>query len=80
MIDMKVGYIQTSPLFGEKDKNFEQVNSLILNKKADILVLPELFATGYNFISKREVTDLAEKTDGLTAEFMIDLDLVLCKI
>ena len=70
---MKVGYIQTSPIFGEKEKNFKQVNELILNKRADVLVLPELFATGYNFISKMEVTDLAEYTDGLTAEFMIKL-------
>jgi len=73
MIDMKVGYIQTYPVFGEKKKNFEQVNSLIFNKRADILVLPELFATGYNFTSKREANDLAEKTEGMTAEFMKDL-------
>ena len=73
MIDMKVGYIQTSPVFGEKEKNFEQVNSLILNKKADILVLPELFATGYNFTSKREVSNLAENINGLTADFMIEI-------
>jgi len=70
---MKVGYVQTSPIFGEKDKNFEQVIKLIGDIKADLIVLPELFATGYTFISKKEAELSSEHSDGKTAEFLIEL-------
>ena len=42
---MKVGYVQTSPIFSEVTQNFEQVENLLGNTKADLIVLPELFAT-----------------------------------
>jgi predicted amidohydrolase len=67
---MKVGYIQNSPIFGEKEKNFTQVESMVKNIEADLLVLPELFATGYTFVSKEEARDLAEKTKGETCSFL----------
>ncbi|MEJ2294066.1 MAG: nitrilase-related carbon-nitrogen hydrolase [Candidatus Lokiarchaeota archaeon] len=70
---MRVGYIQTSPIFGEKEKNFTQINNLVSNTKADILVLPELFATGYTFVSKREVANFSENTEGITAIFLARL-------
>jgi len=70
---MKVGYIQTSPIFGKKEKNFEQVTELISKVKADLLVLPELFATGYAFISKKEAESLSEGLDGQTAQFLKNL-------
>lgn len=67
---MKVGYIQTSPIFGEKEENFDQVLELVGDKKADLLVLPELFATGYTIISKQEAYEMAENINGITAKFM----------
>ncbi len=70
---MKVGYIQTSPIFGDKEKNFDQVNAMVSEVKADLLVLPELFATGYTFISKKEAKSLAEGLEGQTAQFLIKL-------
>lgn len=70
---MKIGYIQYNPIFGEKEKNFKQLNNLIGDIKADLLVLPELFATGYTFISKNEVESLAEGLDGQTAQFLFKL-------
>lgn len=70
---MRVGYIQTSPVFGKKEENFNQILELVGDEKADLLVLPELFATGYTFISKQEVHELAEKPDGITAQFMKNL-------
>ncbi len=70
---MKVGYIQTSPIFGEKEINFDQVTELTFKVKADLLVLPELFATGYTFISKKEAESLSEGLDGQTAEFLKSL-------
>jgi len=70
---MKVGYIQTSPIFGEKEQNFDQIENLLANIKADLIVLPELFATGYTFISKEEVISLAEKSDGITGQFLVEI-------
>ena len=70
---MKVGYIQTSPLFGEKKHNFKKIEKLISNLEADLIVLPELFATGYTFVSKEEAISLAEDYEGKTAQFLIKL-------
>jgi len=70
---MRVGYVQSSPKFGEKHKNYEQISNLIGNTKADLIVLPELFATGYAFISKKEAELSSERKDGETAEFLIKL-------
>jgi predicted amidohydrolase len=67
---MKVGYVQTAPIFGNKEQNIRQVESLLKNKKGDLIVLPELFATGYTFISKEEARSLAEDLNGLTAQFL----------
>jgi predicted amidohydrolase len=67
---MKVGYIQTSPYFGDKRKNFNEIEALIKNSKADLLVLPELFATGYTFVYKEEVISLSEDLGGETAQFL----------
>jgi len=67
---MKIGYVQTFPTFSEKTQNFKQVKSLLSNTKADLIVLPELFATGYTFISKKEAESLAEDVNGQTAQFL----------
>src|SRR3989338_3591320 len=70
---MKVGYIQNSPLFGEKEKNFNEVWKLIGDTKADLLVLPELFATGYTFTSKEEVKTFAETSNEETTNFLKEI-------
>lgn len=70
---MKIGYIQTAPEFGAKEKNFNEVRSLLNNVKADLLVLPELFTTGYTFTSKKEVETMAETNHGQTADFLKEL-------
>ena len=67
---MKVGYIQTFPIFGNKEKNFEVIQKSLSNLKADLIVLPELFATGYTFTSKEEAQSLAENTNEETAHFL----------
>jgi predicted amidohydrolase len=58
---MKVGFVQFNPLFGEIEKNIAKAEKLIDNADADLLVLPELFNTGYVFTSKEEVIDLSEE-------------------
>lgn len=67
---MKIGYIQNAPIFGAKEKNFEGVRSLLNGVQAGLLVLPELFATGYTFTSKEEAKELAETNHGQTANFL----------
>ncbi len=67
---MKLGYIQTAPIFGENERNFDEIRKLVKGITADLLVLPELFATGYTFTSKEEVKRLAETDDGETAAFL----------
>jgi len=71
---MRVGFIQFNVFFGQKEKNYESVERLIKNEKADLWVLPELFNTGYLFVSKNEVINLAEEIPtGETTRFLIDL-------
>ncbi len=72
-LNMKIGYIQSSPLFGDKEQNFEEIKNLTSNIKADLIVLPELFVTGYTFISKKEAESLAEDLEGETAQFLTDI-------
>lgn len=71
---MRVGYVQNSPIFGEKQRNFDEVESLVRDhspqEQIDLLVLPELFATGYAFVSRDEAHSLGESADGRTAEFL----------
>ncbi len=68
---IKVGYVQTSPIFGDKEKNFKQIENLLVDVKADLIVLPELFGTGYTFISKDKALSLAETSEGRTSSFLI---------
>ncbi len=67
---MIAGYIQSSPEFGKRESNFEQVRRLARGIRADLLVLPELFATGYAFTSREEARALGETVHGPTAAFL----------
>lgn len=57
---MKIGILQTRPQFGCVSENVEKAVAQIASKKADLWVLPELFNTGYQFVSKKEVFALSE--------------------
>jgi len=71
---LKVGFVQFFPIFGKKEENLEKVEKLIQKEKADILVLPELFNSGYIFADKKELKSLAEKIpDGETCRFLLEL-------
>ncbi|TES93918.1 MAG: hypothetical protein E3J87_01255 [Candidatus Cloacimonadota bacterium] len=68
---MKVGFLQFNPEFGKVDENLEKVESIIGNVVCDLLVLPELFSTGYTFKSKAEVIKFGESIpDGKTLKFL----------
>ncbi len=72
---MRIGYIQTSPIFGEKDTNLNTVDDLLKGIQADIIVLPELFATGYSFTSTEEVNSLSENVIDKTSSFLCQKSL-----
>jgi predicted amidohydrolase len=58
---LKAAFIQTSPVFGEVKANVDKAVSRIAKLDASLIVLPELFSTGYQFRSKKELLDLAEE-------------------
>ncbi len=69
---MKVGFLQFNPLFGKKTQNFKKVEKLLENTSADIIVLPELFNTGYTFLNKKELSEQAELANaGDTYDFIL---------
>ena len=71
---MKIGFVQFCPIFGKKEENLERVEKLIQKEEADLLVLPELFNTGYVFANKEELRSLAEKLpEGETSRFLLEL-------
>jgi predicted amidohydrolase len=70
---MRVGYLQFAPAFGLKNANHERVAGFISEVKADLIVLPELFSTGYLFESKDELRELAEDQGGESQTFLEEL-------
>ena len=69
---MRVGFIQSKPVFGEIRYNLSKVESLFTSDSADLIVLPELFNTGYNFLSREEALSLSEPVpEGLTTQTLI---------
>jgi len=74
---MKVAYVQMEPAFLDPEKNYSKAEKLIgeaVEGGAKLVVLPELFDTGYNFESRDEVAEIAgEIPDGPTTEFLVEL-------
>lgn len=68
---MRVSVVQLNPQFGEVQTNINAALGLMETVRADLYVLPELFNTGYNFVSEAEVNSLAEPADhGRTSQAM----------
>ena len=61
---MLVGYYQFDVKFGQLEDNLAEVADALSAAEADLIVLPELFATGYLFASRSELEGLAESYDG----------------
>jgi predicted amidohydrolase len=57
---IRVAVVQNSPDFGARQQNVEQCLTMMQGLNADLYVLPELFATGYNFVDETEARELAE--------------------
>ncbi len=71
---MRVGYVQFAPEFGAVERNLDTAWDLLSRQQADLWVLPELFSTGYQFASARELAELAEPVpEGPTTTRLIAL-------
>ena len=72
MAGLRIGVVQTNPQFGRVTANIARAVQLMAGAPADLYVLPELFATGYQFCSRAEVARLAEPIPaGLTTRRLI---------
>lgn len=58
---MKAGFYQFTPEFGNIKYNLQKVLDAAASVKTDLLVLPELFNTGYQFTSREEAAALSEE-------------------
>ncbi len=58
---LKIGFAQFAPFFGNPHKNAELIESLAPEFcSADLIVLPELCSSGYNFSSREQALSLGE--------------------
>lgn len=79
---VRVAAIQFKPVFGQKEENLQKLIPLVIeaaNGGAKIVVLPELCAVGYSFMSKESAAEVAEAIapvdghSGPTVEVMFGL-------
>ncbi|ULA64905.1 MAG: Nitrilase [Nitrospira sp.] len=71
---MRVGYYQYEPEFGAVAKNLEAIRAKLETAEADLMVLPEFCASGYQFLSAKEAQRLAEPVpDGPTTKMLMEV-------
>ncbi|MBN2017498.1 MAG: hypothetical protein JW794_05155 [Candidatus Cloacimonetes bacterium] len=66
---MRVGFLQFSPVLFHEKQNLEKISLLLENCHTDVVVLPELFTSGYSFMSHEEIMPFASEKDGRIPEF-----------
>ncbi len=58
---MRVGFVQIAPILGDRDATIAKIEGLLAEQKLpDLLVLPELCNSGYNFSGPEQARELAE--------------------
>jgi predicted amidohydrolase len=67
---MRLGIVQNAPTLGAVKKNLAACLDLMEGRSADLWVLPELFASGYNFQNKKELAACAEAVPGPLTTFL----------
>ena len=69
---MKAAFLQYHPYYLQVQTNLDRVEALLRSADADLIVLPELFASGYFFNSKGDLAQVAESVpDGPTTERLV---------
>lgn len=67
--NMRVGFVQFDPAFGEMAANWSAMEAALEGAgRADLMVLPELAASGYNMTSVEEAAAMAETIPGPSTE------------
>ncbi|GBE27372.1 (R)-stereoselective amidase [bacterium BMS3Bbin03] len=61
---MKLAVYQFEPLFGDIEANVQKIEHAVNSVEFDLLILPELCTTGYQFNSHEEVAGLSETIPG----------------
>ena len=70
---MRVGFVQMNPKLLQVEENVDRALRFLERTRADLMVLPELFNTGYNFRSRSEVERVAERApSGYTTQRLLD--------
>jgi predicted amidohydrolase len=70
---VRVAFVQINSKLLDVEGNIDRAFRLIGKNRAHLLVLPELFNTGYNFRTRREVTSVAEQVpSGPTTQALKD--------
>ncbi len=62
---IRIGCVQSNPIFGDIKANLIQFEKFVTEADADIIIFPELAFTGYFFTSAEEAKKIAEPLDGL---------------
>jgi predicted amidohydrolase len=71
---MRVGFFQFDIVFGNIAANLNKVADALRRHEFDLIVLPELFTTGYLFSSKQEAKSYAEPIpDGRTTQTLMKI-------
>ena len=74
MSSMRIGFYQYCPQFGAVQQNLDSVIARLESVECDLLVLPELAMSGYQFCSADEVANLAEPVpNGITTSRLSEL-------
>lgn len=60
MVPLLITCVQFRPIKGQRDQNLDRVQSILDGAEADLIILPELFATGYYFDSTEQAQALSE--------------------
>lgn len=74
MSNMKIGFFQYDVKRHDRDANLSYIEMKIKDSLFDLLVLPELFTSGYAYDSKEDILPFAEKlTDSYTVNYLSKL-------
>lgn len=69
---MKIAFLQYDPVYLQVEANLDRVETLLGDADADLIVLPELFASGYFFQSKGDLAQVAESVpEGATTQRLV---------
>lgn len=61
-VDLSI--VQFCPAYADLEQNIEFIKDTIEEDEADIIVFPELATSGYFFLNKQDLNDLALRADG----------------